>query len=65
MTEPLKTFPTLRRGNYLLKISAIGSQFLIVASHLLDDQKFYIRHFAEPIPADDFIEHLIERDIYG
>lgn len=65
MTEPLKTFPTLRRGNYLLKISAIGSQFLIVASHLVDDTKFYVRHFSEPIKADEFIETLIERDIYG
>lgn len=65
MTEPLKSFPTLRRGNYLLKISAMGASFLIVANHLLDDQKFYIRHFAEPVAADDFIEHLIERDIYG
>lgn len=65
MTKSLKTFPTLRRGNYLLKISAIGSAFLIVARHLLDDNKFYIRYFDEPIEADDFIETLIERDIYG
>lgn len=61
----LQSFSAIRRGNYLLKLSKQGSNFLLIAYSVEDDSKTYVRFFTNPYEADIFIETLIEKDIYG
>lgn len=66
LTGPFISYPSIRRGNYQLKVSVYNkSQFLIVANHLLDETKFVVRHFSNELEAAIFIEYIIEKDIYG
>lgn len=62
----LKSFPAVRRGNYQLKVSILDNKsVLIVGNHLIDDKKFFIQHFDNEVDAVQYMEYIIERDIYG
>lgn len=59
------SFPTLRRGNYLLKLSESSGSYLLIAYHMLDETRTQVRYFTDALEADIFIEFLVEKDIYG
>jgi len=59
------SFPTLRRGNYLLKLSEFGGSFLLIAHHMEDETKTQVRYFKDALDADIFIEFIVEKDVYG
>jgi hypothetical protein len=59
----LVTYPWLRRGNYQLKISVFKNMgVLIVANHMMDVDKFFIKYFDNLNQAADFIEFTITKD---
>lgn len=41
------------------------NSFLLVANHIIDPSKFFIRHFTNEAHAVMFMEYKIEKDIYG
>jgi len=55
----LISFVTIRRGDWIMKISVYKSkQVLIVAQHYYDIDLFEIRHFSGSEEAADYIEFL-------
>lgn len=64
--EDLVSYPFLRRGNYQLKISVYKkNHVLVVARHILHEEKFIIKHFSNLEEAAIYIEYIIEKDFYG
>lgn len=62
--KKLVTLPAIRRGNYLIKISVYNGQILLVASHSIDLHKVEVRSFWEPDEVYDFIDMIVEKDMY-
>jgi hypothetical protein len=63
MAKELVTYPFLRRGNYQLKISVYKNMMvLVIGNHVLDVDKFFVRHFDDLGKAADFIEFTITKD---
>ena len=59
----LKSFPTVRRGNYQFKVSIFKNKsVIIIGHHLIDDKKFFIQHFDNEADAVIYMQYLIERD---
>ena len=66
MDKVIRSFKTIRRGNYQLRLSVFGNDsFLIVGNHILDDTKFFVRHFTNEVEAVIYMEYIIEKDLYG
>ena len=58
----LISFPTIRRGNWLLKISVYKTKYvLVVGQHYYDDQ-FFIKQFQSHNAAADFLDDLIREE---
>ena len=63
LIKDLVTYPFIRRGNYQLKISILKNMsVLIVAHHVLDLDKFFVKHFTNLEVAADFIEFTLLKD---
>jgi hypothetical protein len=63
LIKDLVSYPFLRRGNYQLKISVLKNMsVVIVAHHVLDLDKFFVKHFSSLEQAADFIEFTIIKD---
>lgn len=61
--KDLVSYPFMRRGNYQLKISVFKHMsVVIVANHVLDIDKFFVKHFDNLNDAADFIEFTIIKD---
>lgn len=55
----LISFVTIRRGEWILKISVFKAKnVLVVAQHYFDIDKFELRHFSDQNEAAEFIEFL-------
>lgn len=64
--KDLVTYPFMRRGNYQLKISVFKNMsVVIVANHMLDVDKFFVKHFGNLEEAANFIEFIIIKDEYN
>ena len=63
LTKDLVSYPFIRRGNYQMKISIFKNMsVVIVAHHVLDLDKFFVKHFGNLEEAADFIEYTILKD---
>jgi len=59
----LLSFITIRRGNWVMKISVFKSKWvMIVAQHYFEKDQFHIRQFASQTEAADFIDFLVSED---
>lgn len=64
--EGLTSYPFLRRGNYQFKISILKeNNVLVVANHMMNVDKFFVKHFTSLEEASVYIEMIIEKDLYG
>lgn len=59
ITKKLVTLQTIRRGDWLIKLSVMNGQILLVASHLIDLERAEIRAFYHPNEAFNFIDFII------
>ena len=65
LTKDLVSYPFLRRGNYQLKISVLKHMsVVIVGNHMMDVDKFFVKHFSNLEEAANFIEFIIIKDEY-
>ena len=63
LIKDLITYPFIRRGNYQMKISVFKNMsVVIVANHVMDLDKFFVKHFGNLEEAADFIEYTILKD---
>jgi hypothetical protein len=63
LIKDLVSYPFLRKGNYQLKISVLKNMsVVIVGNHMMDVDKFFVRHFGNLGEAADFIEFTILKD---
>ncbi len=58
--DKLVTMNTVRRGNWLIKISIFNGQILLIASHLLDLEKVEVKTFWKSQDVYNYIEFLIK-----
>lgn len=58
--DKLVTMNTVRRGNWLIKISILNGQILLIASHLLDLEKVEVKTFWKSQDVYNFIEFLLK-----
>lgn len=57
------TFVTVRRGNWIIKVSVFKSKYvLVVAQHYIDLDNVMIRHFDDQEKAADFLELIAQED---
>ena len=55
------SFVTVRRGNWVLKISVYkNKQVMVVAMHCYDVEQLFVRYFTSQDAAADFIEHIVQ-----
>jgi hypothetical protein len=63
LIKDLITYPFIRRGNYQMKISVFKNMsVVIVANHVMDLDKFFVKHFGNLEEAAEFIEFTIIKD---
>jgi hypothetical protein len=63
LIKDLVSYPFIRRGNYQMKISIFKNMsVVIVAHHVLDLDKFFVKHIGNLEQAADFIEFTILKD---
>lgn len=54
------SFITVRRGEWILKVSVFKKkQIMVLAQNLYEGDKFYIRYFIDQNMAAEFIEQLV------
>ncbi|CAB4125265.1 hypothetical protein UFOVP58_96 [uncultured Caudovirales phage] len=59
----LVSFPLVRRGNWVIRVSVFKDQYvLVVYKHYYDEDKVGLGHFVGQGEAADFIEALILED---
>jgi len=64
ITHNLVSFQTIRRGDWVMKISVFRARdVLIVAQHYYDNANVIVKHFTDHEEAAQFIEYLAESDI--
>ena len=57
------TFVTVRRGNWMIKVSVFKAKYvLVVAQHYIDLDNVIVRHFDHHEKAADFLELLAKED---
>lgn len=60
LSPNLISFLTVRRGNWILKVSVYkNKQIMVVASHCYDMERLAIKFFLDQNGAADFIEKLV------
>jgi hypothetical protein len=60
LSPNLISFVTVRRGNWVLKVSVYkNKQILVMAMHGFDMEKIHLRFFFDQHQAVDFIENLV------
>lgn len=63
--EDLVSYPFLRRGNYQFKVSVYKkNHVVVVANHLMNVDKFFVKDFTSLEEAAVYIEYIIQRDYY-
>lgn len=63
VTPNLLSFITVRRGNWVMKISVYKQMFvMLVAQHYYEQDQFFVRFFTHHEEAAKFIDALIEKD---
>lgn len=63
--EGLVSYPFLRRGNYQFKVSIYKDKsVVIVANHLMNVDKFFVKSFTNLEHAAIYIEYIIQRDYH-
>ena len=61
VSQNLISFVTIRRGNWIMKISVYKTQeILVIAQHYYETENFMIRHFSDQNEAARFIDELAE-----
>ena len=63
----MMSYPTVVRANYVIKMSSLNGGFLVVADHLQDPKKFFLKHFTDVDDAAAYLDFMIEKDLreYG
>lgn len=57
----LISFVTIRRGNWIMKISVYkAKEVLVLAQHYFETEKFQVVHFHDQNEAADYIDKLAE-----
>ena len=57
----LISFVTIRRGNWIMKISVYKTkEVLVLAQHYFENEKFKVNHFHDQNEAADYIDKLAE-----
>ena len=57
------SFITVRRGDWILKVSVFKSkQILVIAQNYYDHEDFHIRFFTKQDSAADYIEQLVSEE---
>lgn len=63
LSPNLISFVTVRRGDWIMKISVYkNSSVLVLGKHFFDNDRVIIRQFVDKDKAADFIEHLAKED---
>jgi hypothetical protein len=63
LSPNLVSFITIRRGNWIMKISVYKHrEVMVIAQHYFDNDRFEIRHFGDQEEAADFIEFLVTNE---
>lgn len=63
LSPNLISFVTVRRGNWVLKVSVFkNKQIMVVAQHYFDLDKIVVKTFLNQNEAADFIEYLASID---
>jgi hypothetical protein len=63
LIKDLVSYPFLRKGNFQLKISVLKNMsVMVIGNHMMDVDKFFVKHFADLGQAADFIEFIILKD---
>lgn len=58
--DKLVTMTAVRRGDWLIKISILNGQILLIASHLLELEKIEVKTFWTSNEVNNFIEYLVK-----
>jgi hypothetical protein len=57
----LISFVTIRRGNWIMKISVYKTkEVLVLAQHYFETERFEVKHFHDQNEAADYIDKLAE-----
>jgi hypothetical protein len=60
ISQNMISFITVRRGEWILKVSVFkNKQIMVLAQNLYEGDKFYIRYFIDQNMAAEFIEQLV------
>jgi len=60
ISQNMISFITVRRGEWILKVSVFKKkQIMVLAQNLYEGDKFYIRFFIDQNMAAEFIEQLV------
>jgi hypothetical protein len=60
ISQNMISFITVRRGEWILKVSVFKKkQIMVLAQNLYEGDKFYIRYFIDQNMAAEFIEQLV------
>ena len=63
VSKDLLSYPTVRRGDWLLKVSVYkNNQVLVIASHVTDINRFVLKFFNDKTVAADFIDELVNKE---
>lgn len=67
MDDKLLSYPPILQSNYIIKMSMLVGGFLVVADHVKDPTKFFVKHFLNVDDAAAYLDFMIEKDIrdYG
>jgi hypothetical protein len=59
----LISFVTVRRGDWILKISVYKTrEVLVIAQHWYEQERIVVRHFPNHDLAADFLDNLVKED---
>ena len=59
----LISFVTVRRGNWIIKVSVFKTKHvLVVGQHYYDEEKFFVRQFMTHDDAANFIDDLVKEE---
>jgi hypothetical protein len=56
----LITLLAVRRGDWVIKVSVMSNQILLIASHLIFLDRVVVRTFYNPIDVFNYIENLVK-----
>lgn len=66
ITTNMISFVTVRRGDWIMKISVYKTkQVMVVAQHYYEQEKVIVRYFTSQEVAADFIEQLVNEENNG